>query len=128
MRHHTDTTVVGRDPEIGTTRPPQMILMALNLIGLTSMPRNLMTLTRHAMGRFALDERDFTPKAELPKAARAARIHMSIHVAVWLSCLYWWTLLPALLIGLPRADGVWFCCPSACRNMPVWPRMCWTTA
>ncbi len=25
MRHHTDTTIVGRDPEIGTMRPPQMI-------------------------------------------------------------------------------------------------------
>jgi fatty acid desaturase len=108
MRHHTDTTIVGRDPEIGTMRPPQMILMALNLLGLTSVPRNLITLSRHALGRFTPDERDFTPESELPKAANVARIHMAIHLAVWLSCLYWWTLLPALLIGLPRAYGVWF--------------------
>lgn len=107
MRHHTDTTIVGRDPEIGTMRPPQMILMGLNLIGLTSVPRNLMTLCRHALGRFTDDERDFTPENELPKATRAARVHVAIHAAVILSCIVWQTILPAMLIGLPRAYGVW---------------------
>jgi fatty acid desaturase len=82
MRHHTDTTIVGRDPEIGTMRPPQMILMALNVVGLTSVPRNLAILTRHALGRFTADERDFTPENELSKAALVARIHMAIHVTV----------------------------------------------
>ena len=85
-----------------------MILMALNLVGLTSVPRNLMTLGRHALGRFTPQERDFTPENELPKAANFARIHMVLHLTVWLACLYWGTLLPALLIGLPRAYGVWF--------------------
>ena len=69
MRHHTDTTIVGRDREIGTMRPPQMILMALNLIGLTSVPQNLAILVRHARNRFTPDERDFVPENELPKAA-----------------------------------------------------------
>lgn len=108
MRHHTDTTIVGRDPEIGTMRPPQMILMALNLLGLTSVPRNLVIMTRQALGRFTADERDFVPENELPKAAMVARMHIAIYAAVAASCIGWGTILPAMLIGLPRAYGVWF--------------------
>lgn len=107
MRHHTDTTIVGRDPEIGTMRPPQLILMALNIVGLTSVPRNLLALARHAIGHFTADERDFTPADELPKAAWVARIHLAIHASVWLSFVHFGTILPLMLIGLPRAYGVW---------------------
>ena len=107
MRHHTDTTIVGRDPEIGTMRPPQMILMGLNLIGLTSVPRNLLALGRHSVGRFTDDERDFTPESELPRAVLSARIHLAIYGCVIVSCFVWGTILPAMLIGLPRAYGVW---------------------
>ncbi len=107
MRHHTDTTIVGRDPEIGTMRPPQMILMALNLIGLTSVPRNLMVLMRHALGRFTPDERDFVPLNALPEARNIARIHIAIYAAVVMTCIGMGSILPALLIGLPRAYGVW---------------------
>jgi fatty acid desaturase len=108
MRHHTDTTVVGRDPEIGTMRPPQMILMALNLVGLTSVPRNLAILVRHASGRFTPDERDFVPEGELPRATRIARVHIAIHSSVVIACIASGSILPAMLIGLPRAYGVWF--------------------
>ena len=108
MRHHTDTTIVGRDPEIGTMRPPQLILMALNVIGLTSVPRNLVILGRHALGRFTADERDFVPGAELTKAAMVARIHLAIYGAVVVACVATGSILPAMLIGLPRAYGVWF--------------------
>lgn len=108
MRHHTDTTIVGRDPEIGTMRPPQMILMALNIIGLTSVPRNLAILCRHAMGRFTPDEADFLPANEMPRATRIARIHIAIHGSVLVTCIATGSILPAMLIGLPRAYGVWF--------------------
>lgn len=37
-----------------------------------------------------------------------ARIHVAIYAAVVLACLFTWSLLPAMLIGLPRAYGVWF--------------------
>ena len=108
MRHHTDTTIVGRDREIGTMRPPQIILMALNLIGLTSVPLNLVILVRHALNRFTPDERDFVPECELPKAAKVARIHVAIYLGVALACILTRSILPAMLIGLPRAYGVWF--------------------
>ena len=108
MRHHTDTTIVGRDREIGTMRPPQMILMALNLIGLTSVPQNLAILVRHARNRFTPDERDFVPELELPKATMVARIHVAIYLGVVILCILTRSILPAMLIGLPRAYGVWF--------------------
>ena len=34
VRHHTDTIVVGRDPEIVTMRPPDLMRVALNLFGI----------------------------------------------------------------------------------------------
>ena len=108
MRHHTDTTIVGRDREIGTARPVQIILIALNLIGLTSVPQNLAILGRQALGRFTPDERDFVPANELPNATRVARIHMSIYAGVIVACVMMGSILPAMLIGLPRAYGVWF--------------------
>jgi fatty acid desaturase len=108
MRHHTDTTIVGRDPEIGTMRPPQMILLALNLLGLTSVPRNIAILIRQAFGRFTADERDYVPESQLPNAANVARVHIGIYVAVIAACFAASSILPAMLIGLPRAYGVWF--------------------
>jgi fatty acid desaturase len=108
MRHHTDTTIVGRDPEIGTMRPPQMILLALNLLGLTSVPRNIAILIRQAFGRFTADERDYVPESQLPNAANVARVHIGIYVTVIAACFATSSILPAMLIGLPRAYGVWF--------------------
>ena len=108
MRHHTDTTIVGRDREIGTSRPPQIILMALFALGVTAVPQNLAILVRQAMGRFTADERDFVPENQLPKAANVARIHVAIHAGVVLACVMTGSILPAMLIGLPRAYGVWF--------------------
>ena len=108
MRHHTDTTIVGRDREIGTSRPPQLILLAMSALGVTSVPLNLAILARQAMGRFTADERDFVPETELHRATGIARIHMAIFAGVVLACIMSGSILPALLIGLPRAYGVWF--------------------
>lgn len=106
-RHHTDTIIVGRDPEVGLMRPPQLILLVLNTIGVMSVPTSLQTLGRHAMGRLSADERDYVPVSEQPKAIRVARVHMAIYGATLLACILMGSFLPALLIGLPRGYGVW---------------------
>ena len=107
-RHHTDTIIVGRDPELGLMRPPQLILLALNMIGVTSVPLSLMALWRHALGGLAPDEAEFVPASERPRACLVARIHMAVYFGVLVACVATGSILPAMLIGLPRAYGVWF--------------------
>jgi len=106
-RHHTDTIIVGRDPEISGMRPPQLIVIGLNFLGLVSVPQSFAALVRNALGRLAPDEADYVPDSERPKAVRAARIHMGIYGATLIACIAAGSILPAMLIGLPRFYGIW---------------------
>ncbi|WP_306118527.1 MULTISPECIES: fatty acid desaturase family protein [unclassified Roseitalea] len=106
-RHHTDTIIVGRDPEISGMRPPQLIVIGLNLFGLVSAPQSFAALARNAMGRLSPEEADFVPESERPKAYWIARAHMAIYAATLAACLAMGSILPAMLIGLPRLYGTW---------------------
>ena len=106
-RHHTDTIIVGRDPEITGMRPPQLIVIALNFFGIVSVPQSFAALLRNALGRLDPEELEFVPEIERPRAYRVARIHMAIYGATLLACLATWSILPAMLIGLPRFYGIW---------------------
>ena len=107
-RHHTDTIIVGRDPEISSMRPVQLALLAIGMFGITGLPQLFGSLITQSMGRLTAAERDYVPESERPKAFRVARIQVAIYAAVLLTCLATWSLLPAVLIGLPRAYGIWF--------------------
>ena len=106
-RHHTDTIIVGRDPEISGMRPPQLIIIGLNFLGLVAVPKSFAALARNAVGGLTPDEADYVPESERPNAFFAARIHMAIYGAVFLACLWTMSVLPAMLIGLPRFYGIW---------------------
>ena len=106
-RHHTDTIIVGRDPEISGMRPPQLIIIGLNFLGLVSVPQSFAGLARNAMGRLSPDEADYVPESERAKAIRVARIHMAVYGATLVACIAMGSILPAMLIGLPRFFGIW---------------------
>jgi fatty acid desaturase len=106
-RHHSDTIVVGRDPEIITPRPPQVGVLLLNLFGLIEAPQGLWNMVRYAFGSLTPDEKDFVPQSEQPKAAASARVWVVIYLAVLLACLATGSILPAMLVGLPRFYGAW---------------------
>ena len=106
-RHHTDTIIVGRDPEIAGMRPPQLIVMCLNLFGIVAVPQSLTALLRNTVGILTPDEEEYVPQSERPKAVLVARIHVAIYAITVAIALWKWSLLPLLLIGLPRAYGVW---------------------
>ena len=67
VRHHTDTIVVGRDPEIVAMRPPDLLRIALAFTGITDVLYAVTAL-----------------------------------VALWVG-----SVLPLMLIGLPRLYGAW---------------------
>ncbi|WP_085881358.1 fatty acid desaturase, partial [Roseisalinus antarcticus] len=106
-RHHTDTAIVGRDPEIAWMRPPKMVEGLAHYVGVLDVWASLKVLWHNATGRISDEERTFIPESEIPKAVRAARVHMAIYGATLALALATWSLLPLMLIGLPRIYGCW---------------------
>ncbi|MEO0676395.1 MAG: fatty acid desaturase [Pseudomonadota bacterium] len=107
MRHHTDTIVVGRDPEIQLMRPPDLRRLLLNLVGIPYMVDHVKRLALHASGKLHPEEETFVPEADRPKVIRIARIWVTIFAAAIAAALIWQTWLPLLLIGGPRFYGGW---------------------
>lgn len=113
-RHHTDTIIVGRDPEIAWQHPIKLILKAFAYVGVVEVWLNLATLARHATGNLSPDEMDYMPESERPKAVFWARVHIATYAATALTALGmllaglgWKATIPFLLIGAPRIYGCW---------------------
>lgn len=56
VRHHTDTVVVGRDPEIVAMRPPDLLRVALAFTGVVDVYHAFKSMILHASGRIAPQE------------------------------------------------------------------------
>lgn len=106
-RHHTDTIIVGRDPEIVAMRPPALLKIVLNFFGLVDVPQAFGRMIAHASGSMNDAEKDFVPESEWPKVYRVARIWLAIYAATILACIVTGSILPAMIIGLPRLYGAW---------------------
>ena len=75
-RHHTNTIIVGRDPEIVATRPPNLFQILLYFFGVTTVPKALQKFAIHATGRLTAEEKTFVPESEWNKVYATAR-HLS---------------------------------------------------
>jgi fatty acid desaturase len=106
-RHHTDTLIVGRDPEIVAMRPPRLARIIANFFGLVDVPVAFHHMFLHAGGRLTEDETTFIPEMERRKVFRIARIWLVIYAATAAACFAMGSILPAMLIGLPRLYGAW---------------------
>jgi fatty acid desaturase len=108
-RHHTDTIIVGRDPEIVAMRPPALITILLNFFNLVNAPKSVSGVIRHALGSLSAEEKSYVPESEWPKVHAVARIWVLVWVAVIVACFATHSILPALLIGpIPSMYGGWF--------------------
>ena len=107
-RHHTDTIIVGRDPEIAVMRPTVVLKVMGLFLAIPQVWGELKGLARHAAGRLSADEADFTPDSERKKVYAMARIWVAIHLAVVALAIYLGSWLPVLLVGpLPTMYGAW---------------------
>jgi fatty acid desaturase len=104
-RHHTDTIIVGRDPEIAAPRPPDIVGILLNIFALKSGLRAFRLLFLHAAGRLTAEEETFVPDMERWKVYLVARIYLAIFACVIVACAASRSILPAMLIGLPSFYG-----------------------
>jgi fatty acid desaturase len=106
-RHHTDTIIVGRDAEIAVMRPPALFKSALMFTGLLDFRFSLPTLFRQVFSGLNGEEKSYIPEMEWGRAVTAARWHVAIYIATVLVALASWSVLPFMLIGLPRIYGSW---------------------
>ena len=104
-RHHTDTLILGRDPEIAVMRPARLAKLLVNVVGLTDVPMASGLMFRHAAGRLTADEADYVPASERHKVYRTARIDLAIYAATIGLAIGFRSWLPVLLIGGPRLYG-----------------------
>jgi len=106
-RHHTDTIIVGRDPEILATRPPSLGKIIITFLGLADTPQALASMVRYANGILTDAEKDFIPEGERRKVFGVARVWVAIYLATIIACFLLHSILPLMLIGLPRFYGAW---------------------
>ncbi|MCI5109947.1 MAG: fatty acid desaturase family protein [Marivita sp.] len=106
-RHHTDTIIVGRDPEIVAMRPPALFRIALNFLGIFDAYDGWKRMLVNASGRIHPEEADYIPEQEQPKVIRIARIWVAIYAATIALAFAMGSILPLMVIGLPRLYGAW---------------------
>ena len=106
-RHHTDTIIVGRDPEIVAMRPPDLLALALNVFALKSGAKAFQHLFMHAAGRLSADEATFVPEMDRGKVHLVARLYLALFALAIGACFYAGSILPAMLVGLPTFYGAW---------------------
>ncbi len=106
-RHHTDTIIVGHDPEIVAMRPADLVKLLSNFAGIPDIIAFFTELFRNVAGRLTPQTASYIPEQERPRVFLIARIWFAVYLAVVLACLWWQSILPAMLIGLPRVYGSW---------------------
>lgn len=106
-RHHSETIMVGRDPEIAFGRPTRPLRIVADLFHLYTGPRALVRLVRHAFGRIDPIVAGYTPASEYGRVRRDARASLGIRAAIVITCVVTRSVLPAVLLGLPAFYGAW---------------------
>ncbi|PZQ95978.1 MAG: fatty acid desaturase [Cereibacter sphaeroides] len=106
-RHHTDTIIVGRDPEIAVMRPPEMLRVIANFFGILDAWNGWKRMFYNAFVGLDREETTFIPDSERPKVIRVARIWVAIYAATTVLAIWMGSILPFMVIGLPRLYGAW---------------------
>ena len=106
-RHHSDTIVVGRDPEIQVPRPPSLVELAKKFIGEGNLLRYWISVTRHCFRQMSEPEKEFLPESEYSGVFLRARIYVAIYAIVVAVAFRYHTILPLMFVGLPIFYGSW---------------------
>jgi MocE subfamily Rieske [2Fe-2S] domain protein len=106
-RHHSDTIIVGRDPEIAVPRPPNIGTIILSFFNLGVYPKYFKHILMHSTGKIAAAEKTFVPEMEFPAVYRRARVYVAIYAAVIGLSIFSRSILPLLLVGLTNLFGTW---------------------
>ena len=106
-RHHSDTIIRGRDPEIAVPRPPSFRKILMGFFGLSGAIPEIRRIFLHASGRIDPAVATYLPEHEYSKVILKARLYITIYLLVIILAIYSGTLLPLMYIGLPTILGGW---------------------
>src|SRR6478752_2789223 len=106
-RHHSDTIIVGRDPEIVAPRPPNIKGLVMGLFAIGVYPNYFRHIVMHSLGRMSADERTYIPESEFPKVFRRARIYLLVYAVVIGLAIGTGSILPLMFVGLVNLFGSW---------------------
>ncbi|WP_240945850.1 NADH:ubiquinone reductase (Na(+)-transporting) subunit F [Pseudomaricurvus alkylphenolicus] len=106
-RHHTDTSIVGRDSEIAVPRPANLRSVVLAFFKVEAMWAEIQRMIVHALGKKSERAAAFVPDSEWPKIFFKARIYLAIYGAVVVTAVAAESWLPLMYIGLPSLYGSW---------------------
>ena len=106
-RHHSQTYIVGRDPEIAIMRPPEVAKLILNFFGILDVIAFVPRIIGNAIRGPNDEERTYVPESEWGKVQRVAIVHVSIYAATIALAIGLGSWLPLMVIGLPRLYGAW---------------------
>ena len=103
-RHHTHTIIVGRDPEIQSVRPPEIVSLLINLFNLKTVVTTIREFIARAGGDLGPGEH-FVPEGERQTVIRAAQVYLALVVLILLASVALASPLPLLLTIGPRVVG-----------------------
>jgi MocE subfamily Rieske [2Fe-2S] domain protein len=106
-RHHTDTIIVMRDPEIQVQRPADLLKIAGDFFWLYSGPQEVWRIIRHAFAQPDTNVRTYVPEQERQIMYWSSRLYVAIFVAFGIWSYAIGSFLPLMFIGLPRFYGGW---------------------
>ena len=106
-RHHSDTIIVGRDPEIAVPRPANLKAILKAFFNLSVYPKYFRRILLHSAGGMSAEEKTYIPEMEFPKIYRRARVYVFIYAAITALSLYSGSVLPLMLVGLTNLFGTW---------------------
>jgi fatty acid desaturase/nitrite reductase/ring-hydroxylating ferredoxin subunit len=108
VRHHSNTQVVGLDPEVTIKRPTSLVYIALNYFNLVNGPKMLWKIVVHAAGHCEEYTRIIVPAQKLRRVVWEARIFLLLVVGALVAAVALGTIWPLLFVGLPSFYGAWF--------------------
>jgi len=106
-RHHTDTIIVMRDPEIQVQRPVDLLKIVGDFFWLYSGPQEVWRVIRHAFGRPDANVRTYVPEKERKVMYWSSRLYLAIFVAFGIWSYTIGSFLPMMFVLLPRFYGGW---------------------
>ena len=106
-RHHSDTIIVGRDPEIAVPVPPDLLAIIMKFFNLRVYPQYFKAILMHSLGRMSAAEKTFIPPSEFPRIYVRARIYVAIYAIVIGLSVYERSILPLMFVGFSNLFGTW---------------------
>lgn len=107
VRHHSDTIIRGRDPEIASPRPPVIFRVISMFFNIRPAYLEMKKIIAHAMGKIDPQLATYIPKTEYGKVFLRARIYLAIYLAVIVSAILFRSILPLMYIGVSMLAGSW---------------------